>query len=98
MTRPTVHPFQTRAGRKLRDQVVREEPTCRLALPGICTTRSTTADHIRPFKTHPELGMVRSNLRGVCEPCNRAKGTLPDELLARDTTSEALSIFKRTRR
>lgn len=90
------HPFQTRAGRKLRDRVVREEPTCRLALPGICTTVSTTADHIKPWSTHPELGMVRSNLRGVCDPCNRAKGTLPDELLARgDDNGDALGIFSR---
>lgn len=97
MTRPNVHPFQTRAGRKLRDQVVREEPTCRLALPGICTTVSTTADHIKPFSTHPELGMIRSNLRGACGPCNRARGTLPDELIDRgDTSGDALSIFERS--
>jgi hypothetical protein len=36
----------SRAWRKLRDQVVDEEPVCRLAFEGICTGASTTADHV----------------------------------------------------
>lgn len=77
--------------------MLREEPTCRLRLPGICTTVATTGGHIKPVETHPELALVRSNVRGECWPCNRAKGTLPDELLRLDVgqgdTPPALSVF-----
>ncbi len=41
------NPWQTREARKLRARVLREEPTCRLRLPG-CTGVSTTVDHIQP--------------------------------------------------
>ncbi len=63
----------TRRYRKVRDQVVREEPICWLQFPG-CTTRSTTADHVIPFAERPDLAMVRSNLRGACASCNRKRG------------------------
>ncbi|NGZ99410.1 HNH endonuclease [Nocardioides sp. W3-2-3] len=85
-TRPTGgsqpgDPRKTRQWVKLRDQVVAEEPECRLRLPG-CTITSTTADHIQPFKTHPQLALVRSNLRGACETCNKKRGTKADEQAA----------------
>lgn len=94
---------KTRAWRKLRDQVVEEEPDCRLEYPVICTGASQTADHIQPVKTHPQLAMVRENLRGACHACNRhrlartdaevaaahARGDLPT--LGRP---RALDIFK----
>ncbi len=89
-------PRRTRAWRKLRDRVVSEEPLCRLRIPGVCIRVSTTADHIEPVRTHPHLAMVRSNLRGSCEPCNRARGELPDVALARDAGDgepPALAIF-----
>ena len=87
---------RSRAWRKLRDQVVQEEPDCRIRYAGVCTFTSTTADHIQPYSTHPHLGMVRSNLQGACEPCNRKKsnGTAPrrpDAELA--VQSRALDIF-----
>jgi len=59
--------------RKLRDRVVKEEPTCRIQLPG-CTGRSTTADHILPRWLRPDLTLVRSNLRGACDHCNKSLG------------------------
>lgn len=101
MTARTIHkdgvdypdPRGTRAWYKLRDQVVREEPTCRLRFPGICTTASTTGDHIQPVETHPELGLVRTNVRGACAECNRARGTTPDSALNTDGPPPALSIF-----
>lgn len=86
-------PRQTRAWRVLRDQVVGDEPTCRLRIPGICTTVSTTADHIRTVEEAPELALKRDNLRGACEPCNRARHTLPDEALNHDPPSPALEVF-----
>lgn len=80
---------------KLKPQVIREEPTCRLRFPGICTVVSTTADHIVPVSERPELALVRTNCRGSCAPCNDARRTVPDEALILGATSEALSIFRR---
>lgn len=89
-------PRDTRAWRALRDQVVREEPSCRLRFTGICTVTSTTADHIKPVETHPELAMDRANLRGACKACNKARGSAPDEVLRLgEGDSPALSIFAR---
>lgn len=59
--------------RKLRDQVVKEEPLCRLRL-GCCTIISTTADHIIPVRDRPDLKYERRNLRGACQPCNMRRG------------------------
>lgn len=96
MADPTRHPFRTRAGRKLRDQVVAEEPECRLQYAGICTGSSTTADHILHWSTHPELGMDRANLRGSCEACNLHRGKRTDVQVAAGVAprARALSIFR----
>lgn len=88
-----VDPRNTRAWRRLRDQVIAEEPTCRLAFPGICTTVSTTADHIKPVSVRPDLALVRTNLRGACQPCNEARRTVPDEALRLGQHAKALDIF-----
>ena len=69
-----VDPRNTRAWRKLRDQVVREEPVCTLQLDAGCTYWSTTADHIVNYVDAPHLGMVRTNLRGACLHCNSVRG------------------------
>lgn len=68
-------PGQLTSGRwrKIRDQVVREEPLCRLRLD-CCTIRSTTADHIAPVRNRPDLKYDRRNLRGSCQPCNMRRG------------------------
>jgi len=66
----------TREWRRLRAQVLREEPACWLRLPG-CTLRSTTADHIIPISAAPHLRMVRSNLRGACRSCNYRRQDTP---------------------
>jgi 5-methylcytosine-specific restriction endonuclease McrA len=91
-------PRRTRAWRKLRDQVVLEDPECQLRLAG-CTRLATTADHIKHYTTHPELAMERSNLRGSCETCNKKRGKKTDEELgaARDAAARprALDIFRR---
>lgn len=63
----------TRAWRRLRTQVIKEEPTCRIQLPG-CTHISTTADHIIPVSIRPELELVRANCRGACAHCNYKRG------------------------
>lgn len=55
--------------------VVKQEPTCWLRFAGICTGRSTTADHVIPVKQCIAMGrndlvFARSNLRGACAACN----------------------------
>lgn len=86
-------PRQTRVWRSLRDQVVDEEPTCRLRLIG-CTYWSTTGDHIVTVKARPDLALVRSNVRGSCESCNRIRGTQSLEAITHlELAPEPLSFF-----
>jgi 5-methylcytosine-specific restriction endonuclease McrA len=90
----TNDPRHTRAWRALRDRVVREEPICRLQIAGVCTRVSTTGDHIITIHQRPDLALVRTNVRGACEPCNRTRGQMPDSAIARaDHVPPALSIF-----
>ncbi len=57
------HANDSAADRRLRDQVKREEPTCR-----DCGALTTVAGHIVP---HAYGGAyVRENLKGQCTPCN----------------------------
>ena len=88
-------PRSTNAWRKLSKQVVREEPVCWLRFPGICTGASTTGDHVKPVLTHPELALIRSNVRGACRGCNRARSSTPVEALRLGDREQpaALSIF-----
>lgn len=92
-----IDPRNTYAWRKLRDRVVREEPVCRLRLPVVCTTLSTTADHIKPVATYPELALERTNLRGACRACNDARRSTPDEAMriggVGEVTRPALAVF-----
>ena len=86
-------PRRTRAWRKLRDQVVREEPLCWLRLPG-CTALSKTADHVLTVKERPDLAMVRTNLRGACIPCNQRRNDTPIATMTRPSATEALDFFR----
>lgn len=74
MTARRGDPIGTRAWRKLRDQVVSEEPICTLQLDDGCNWFSQTADHIINRVDAPYLAMVRSNLRGACFHCNSVRG------------------------
>jgi 5-methylcytosine-specific restriction endonuclease McrA len=88
----TADPRHTRAWRKLRDQVIAEEPLCWLAFPHICTRVSTTGDHIEPVTQRPDLALTRSNIRGACQPCNTARRNTPASMLRLDTPN-ALGFF-----
>lgn len=92
--RQVIDPRSTRAWRKLRDQVVREEPTCWLRL-GRCTLVSTTGDHVIPVTVRPDLALVRSNVKGACANCNEDRGSTPVEALrlVDDARPAALDIF-----
>lgn len=63
----------SRAWRRLREQVLRDQPLCQIRGPG-CTGLSTTADHIIPKSKAPHLTMARANLRGACAHCNYSRG------------------------
>lgn len=83
-------PRGTQAWRRLRDQVVAEEPVCWLKLQG-CTHWSTTADHVLPIAQRPDLAMARHNLRGACLSCNRRRRDKP---AASAGSCEALEFFE----
>jgi 5-methylcytosine-specific restriction endonuclease McrA len=87
--------WRTRAGQLLARRVIREEPVCWLQFPGVCTGAATTADHVQPVTRRPDLVLVRSNLRGACSECNRARNSTPVEALSlgSDTRPPALDIF-----
>ncbi|GAA4117464.1 hypothetical protein GCM10022215_18150 [Nocardioides fonticola] len=83
----------THQWRRLKARVIALEPVCQLALPGICTGTSETADHIIPVADRPDLTFTRSNLRGACGACNRRRSSLPDALVARPG-HDPLSVFR----
>lgn len=68
--RPTTRqtPTSHRRWRTLRDQVLQDEPTCRVCdfLP------SVTVDHIVPI-AEGGAELDRDNLQGICTPCHDAK-------------------------
>lgn len=71
----------SRAWRRLREQVLAEEPECALQFPDLCTGKSDTAGHIELMSERPDLILVRSNVRGVCRRCNHARRLLPNSVL-----------------
>lgn len=59
------------AYKKVREQVVAEEPLCQHCLANGHITPGAQVDHIKPLAeggTH-----ARSNLQHLCEPCHKAK-------------------------
>jgi len=54
--------------RRVRAQVLREEPTCRM-----CGAPSTEADHIIPLQAGGDP-YDRANLQGLCKTHNASKG------------------------
>jgi 5-methylcytosine-specific restriction endonuclease McrA len=74
--REQIDPRSTWAWRRLRDQVVREDPWCWLRLD-VCTGRSQTADHLVPVIDRPDLALERTNLRGACHACNSKRKAKP---------------------
>ncbi len=66
------HGRKGRPWRRLRAQVLLEEPWCTIRGPR-CTGISTTADHLLPLSRFPHLAHTRSNLRGSCLRCNGSK-------------------------
>ena len=59
-----------RPWRRLRAQVLLEEPVCYRC----GCAPSTTVDHAVPLSRRPDLAHTRANLRGCCLRCNLTKG------------------------
>lgn len=61
-----------RQHRKLREQLLRQEPLCRLCLAKGRVTAATIADHIRPIAQGGALYDL-ANLQPVCASCHQDK-------------------------
>lgn len=66
--RPWRKIYGTAKWKKLRKQVIREQPICKF-----CPRPSSHVDHIQDLATHPHLAYTRSNLRGLCMPCHNKR-------------------------
>jgi 5-methylcytosine-specific restriction endonuclease McrA len=66
--------YNNAAWRRLRAQVLAEEPTCQLQLEG-CTGRSTQAAHVLSVAERPDLFLERSNVVGACRSCNHREAS-----------------------
>ena len=61
--------YNSKAWRVLRDQVLSEEPWCR-----VChAVGFLEVDHRIPVEVAPWLALERSNLQALCPPCHAAK-------------------------
>lgn len=58
------HRGSTRASRKLRAQVLADQPIC--AWPG-CSRLATEDDHVIPLHLRPDLDMDPGNHQGLCK-------------------------------
>lgn len=86
----------TREWKNISTTVIHEEPTCQLRIPGICTVRSTTADHIIPVSVRPDLMMIRTNCQGACKPCNDWRRDMPMVELRARIANGTIQTHKRT--
>ena len=57
---------------RLRLQVLEEEPLCRFCAEQGLVTAARDVDHIIPIVQRPDLRLVRSNLRPLCQSCHSA--------------------------
>jgi len=73
----------SRPWRRLRARVLKEEPMCRVRLPGVCTGLSETVNHIVPKAVAPHLVMSRTNCQGSCRACNLQLGKRSRSSVAR---------------
>lgn len=62
----------------LRASVREVEPLCRVCFESVPQRArlAVCCDHILSLKTHPHLGLVRSNIQPLCRPCHEAKTRL----------------------
>lgn len=61
--------YNSRAWKLLRDQVLSEEPLCRVCRAAV----PFEVDHITPIAVAPARALDRSNLQALCPPCHSEK-------------------------
>lgn len=57
--------------KRLRLQVLADEPLCRFCLEAGRVEAATEVDHIVPIALRPDLRLSRPNLRALCQTCHR---------------------------
>lgn len=58
------------AWRRLRLQVLADEPLCRFCAAKGLTVAAVDVDHVQTIADRPDLRLVRSNLRPLCSSCH----------------------------
>ena len=71
--------YHTSRWRKLREQVLRDEPLCHYCEAKGIHTLATTVDHVVPVARGGDF-WERENLCGACLSCNSSKADTPVEL------------------
>ena len=73
--RPASHGFYSCAAwRKLRARILGQHPLCVECLRLGRVTPGLVVDHIIPYRTRPDLGLIASNLRALCAACHNRIG------------------------
>lgn len=67
------HGRHGRPWQRIRQQVLKRDPYCKIRGPK-CTGISTTVDHIVPLSIAPHRAHDLTNLRGACTACNCSGG------------------------
>lgn len=62
--------YKTERWKKLSAYYRKHHPVCEYC----SNAASDITDHIKPYKTHPELGLDWDNLRALCRPCHNRIG------------------------
>lgn len=66
--------YKTERWRKFRNYYIRLHPLCVECERQDRVTPAKILDHIKPYKTHPELGLDWYNVRPLCRPCHNRIG------------------------
>ncbi|RMH96305.1 HNH endonuclease [Stutzerimonas nitrititolerans] len=62
--------YKTERWKKLSAYYRKRYPVCEYCN----NAASDITDHVKPYKTHPELGLEWDNLRALCRPCHNRIG------------------------
>jgi len=66
--------YKTARWRKFRAYYLRIHPLCVECESHGRITAAVILDHIKPYKTHPELGVEWGNVRPLCRTCHNQIG------------------------
>lgn len=66
--------YSTERWRRFRIAYLRRHPLCAECDSQGRVTPAVIVDHIKPYKTHPQLGLAWDNVRALCRPCHNRVG------------------------